>query len=676
MESALKRFSFQPGKYVRIDDRVYLITLHNPEQDRFTLLEQESGAIREHSRGELHALLGDGRLEFVSFLGEQIDLRRQPRTSESLSAMSEKRRARVEFRLSVIEAIDQLEPGTLFERETRTDRATGEEITAFRIEHEIADACKLTKRKPVTFQTYYNWKKLLKEDGDVSALAGKFEMRGRNAYLDPETAIKLREALATAVELAKAKKHIGAKARITPTKIIKLLRDELPEEKLPSRSYVHQAIQALPAYDRTVALKGARAADKDFRMASRAERPAACLDSVEYDETRLKLVLVDEQYGVALGTPYLSWYVDVYSDAPIGFYVGYEPMSDVSTMAALRHACLPKSYMRSEYPGIAGTIPAGIARSITFDNGLSEHGDTIQAAARDIGCDIRYAPPYRAWFKGAVEGMHETLNRLLLEDQAGFVLRPENCPGEYDPAEQACLGMRQFVRILHHWIADRYMMTPTGPFHRRPTDKWAEGTREVQPTFLARAQDVDLVFGILRPGNLDHRGVRFANLFYLSDDMARFRRRHGASLSVDVKVGPHMGRIHWRGPDGVWRPADAVFYEYAWGRTLYNHEVVQAQARKRTRGDELAGLLATDRALRKLAREAFSAQLGVRQNKRIARAFGLGTETLLANQQTDGSLPTPALTSLGKASEPLVSAPPTCSPRLKLTRFATERRGE
>ncbi|MBX7535131.1 hypothetical protein K3175_05620 [Qipengyuania sp. GH1] len=676
MERQVRRFAFEVGTYVQIEERILLITLVNPSHTALTLLDQHDRSVVEYSQEELEALFEEGTLRFVSFVGESLDVRIRPRSSEPLSTMPDKERVRVELRLSVIKAVDSLGLGTHSERIIVTDPATGEKVFTSRIQNAINEACYAAGQKPVTVQTYYNWRKLLSENEDVSALAGNFGNRGRKPYLDPVVEIKVQQALATAVEVSRAQTHLGARGRITPKKIINSLRQELPEEKLPSPSYIHQKIQQLPAYDRAVAQKGARAADNQFRMASRAEKPTACLDSVEYDETRLKLVLVDEEFGIPLGSPYLSWYVDRYSDAPPGFYVGYEPMSDVSTMAALRHACLPKGYMRKHYPDIRGSMCAGIPRSITLDNGLSQHGDTIQSAAKDLSIDIRYAPPYRAWFKGAVEGMHETLNRLLLEDQAGYVLRPQDQPSEYDPTTQACLGVRQFVRILHHWIADRYMQTPTGVFRRSPAEKWAEGISSIPPTFLPSVEEADLVFGILREGTLDHRGVRYENLFYLSDEMVEYRRLHGVSISVDVKVGPHMGRIYWRGPDGAWRSADADLYEYAWGRTLHNHKLVRNRALEVFRSDKLEALLESDRQLKEIARAALPMQLGLKRQKRIARAFGIGTETLLSNHQTDGKLEcrnqSPAHFSETAAEDD------GCLPRqkLRLTTFDTERRGE
>lgn len=634
----MKRFSIKPGVHVRISGVRLFISAVDASGSTFTLQDEVTGIVRDYGLEELYGGLENGSLEFEApprFEGERVI---PPRPSVPISTLSSADQARVKLRLAVLRAVGEIEPGNLFAVETRTDPTSGKEVKATALVHAIAAACRAAGRKPVCVATYYNWLKRYGAHEDASDLVGDFKRRGRKRYLDPEVAQKLSEALTSAIELAKTRKRLGILGRITPKTILATLKEELPEARLPSRSHVRNAICSLPAFDRTVAQKGLRRAENEFRQASAAERPEACLDLVEYDETRLRLVIMCELYGVPLGIPYLSWYVDVASGAPLGFYVGFEPMSDVSTMAALRHACLPKTYMRTEYPGITGTMVAGIPRWVTLDNGRTQLGNTIQDVATDLGFDIRYAPPYCPWFKGAVEGMHKTLNELLLADQSGFNMRPQDRPDDYDPQLNACIGLRHFLQILHHWIADRYMMTGTGPFMLRPIDRWAAGTEKVKPTFPASARDLDLVFGVMRPGTLDHRGVRYENLYYLGPDMVRFRRQHGASVPVDVKPAPHMGRVYWRGPDRVWRIADAVLKEYAWGRSLHNHKLVLRHARDRFGADELDALATADRDLRLLGRKTLPMVLGLRNNARIARAFAIGTERLLAGQGHDGSL--------------------------------------
>ena len=637
----MKRFSFEPGVHLRINGVRFLIVSPLAEGEGFTLLDQAVGVARDWTIEELHDRLARGTLEYdpPAHLAADGKLR-SPKPSEPVASMSAPVRARVDFRLKVIQAVEAIEPRRLFAVEKRLDPKTGTVTEAPLIVHAITEACRAEGKRPVSVATYYNWRKEYARHGDVSELRGNFEKRGRKPYLDPVTLQKLKEALAASVELAKARATVGVLTRLTPGKVRKELKDVLPEEKLPSLTTVARAIEAMPAYDRAVVRYGAKKADNVFRMASAIERPAVCCDRVEYDETRLRVLVTDELFGgLPLGIPYLSWYVDAVSYVPLGFYVGFEPMSDVSTTAALRHACLPKTYVRSEYPSIKGELLASVPRGIVFDNGLSQHGNTIEEMSKDVGFDYQYAPPYCPWFKGAVENMHNTLNDLLLSDLPGFVVEPSLRPDDYDPKVNACIGLRHFLFLLHKWLADRYMLTPTGAFALRPIDRWRAGTERVKPTFLASARDLDLVFGVLRTGTLDHRGIRYENLRYLGDDMKAFRHLHGRSVEIDVRVNPaNLGAIYWRGPDQLWRRAEAKDRDYAAGRGLYHHRLILRAAANRFGSDEIEALSAADRELRALGRAGLQTQMGLRQKGHIARALGIGSDSLLGDQRHDGSL--------------------------------------
>ncbi len=636
----MKRFSFESGVHVVVAGTDYLIVAPSLDHEGFTLLDQATGQSRDYCLDELHGMLERGELRYQPPASCRNEIVATARAARSITTMSTSERRRIDFKMAVLRAVDLLEPGTKFEEVTKFDPGLKLNLTAPRLLHTIREACRAAGRKEVTTATYYNWRRAYGRHADASDLRDRYRDRGRRPYLDAEQERLLKEAISTAVELAKARKKTGLLHRVTPKAIMSRMADAVPgSTRLPSRTKVTDAINALPAFDLAVAKRGLRWAENEFRSAGHVERPEACLERVEYDEARLPFIIVDEAFGVALGFPYLSWYLDVTSVAPLGFYVGFEPMSDVSTMAALRHSCLPKTYMSTEYPEINGGMVAGVPRGIVYDNGLSQHGDTIQAAATDIGFDYKYAPPYTPWFKSAVENMHKTLNDTLLEALPGFCLSPSQRPSDYDPSRSACIGLRHFLLILHHWIAERYMLAPTGAFSLRPIDRWKAGTAKVKPTFLASVDDLDLVFGILRSGRIDHRGIRFENLWYRSHEMAALRRRFGAALDIRIKANPaDIGTIRWQAPDGAWRLAQADCIDYARGRGLYQHKLIQRCARERFGGDEVEALRAADSDLRLLGRQALAMSLGLRSNAQVARAMGVGTEHLFNAHGHDGGV--------------------------------------
>src|SRR5690606_8893047 len=131
---------------------------------------------------------------------------------------------------------------------------------------------------------------------------------------------------------------------------------------------------------------------------------------------------------------------------------------------------------------------------------------------------------------------------------------------DYDPSHNACLGLRQFLTILHHWLIDIYCQRPWGSQNLSPARRWEEGTSVWQPDLLDSASDLDAIFGIVRQGTLDHRGVVFEGVRYFSDDLQRLRYQYGSNTKVRIKANPsNLGKIYiWLNSDRAWLPVNAV----------------------------------------------------------------------------------------------------------------------
>lgn len=622
------------GAHLIVDGRVCTLTV-SPHPGSFSLVDDNFKAAREVQVEELHQWWSDGRMSFAPDEGGAGP-------ANPYATLPEKDRGRILLRLSVLQAVAALPAKEKLKLVSRPHPETGQECLKPMMWHEAAKVCCALGRKPVGIATIYRWEKLSGSTADPCKLRGSFSEIGKSSPIDPACKGRLHELVDSEAQRAMRKVAAGECVRITPTRLRSELNGQLPKgASLPSVKTVAREIAKLPAYCRDYIKIGPRESRGRYRMARQRgiEQPEACLDRTEYDETRLNIVIVDEGTGVVLGIPWLSWFVDAFSTVPLGFYVGFEPMSDVSSMAALRHSCLPKCYVKSEYPSIKGELVCGVARGIVYDNGMTQHGNTIAETAIDLQFDYKFAPPYTPWFKGAVENMHRLLNDLLIDELPGFVIPREARPKEYDPKQNACIGLRHFLFILHHWIADVYLRTPTGPFSLRPIDRWREGTTEFPPRLLPNIHDLNLTFGILRPGNLDHRGVLFENLWYVSREMESYRRQHGHSFAVDVRANPtDLEYLYWRGPDQVWRRAEARAYSYARGRSLFQHKLVVRTAQARFGGEEEAQLLAAQKELQRLGQEALSMALPLRTSAQIARGLGYGTEHLFASHGLDGGL--------------------------------------
>lgn len=455
---------------------------------------------------------------------------------------------------------------------------------------------------------------------------------------------------------------------------------------MPGRSVLYEIWNEFPAYDRAVAKFGHTKARVMFRGRRGFDRAEACLDHVEYDETQLPFFFFDENLGVPLGRGWLSWYLDVYSQVPAGIYLGFEPPGDLTIASALRHACAPKSYVAEEYPDIRNNyLAAGIPRAVTFNNGLAQWGQSIEQIAAELGgMEIRFATARTPWFKPVVEGMFRVLNDALLREMPGFVLAPKVDRHDYDPTKQGCIGLRHFLWIFHLWLIDIYCQTPRGPRRVTPAQLWREGTKVWAPDFIARSKDLNVLFGIVRKGTLDHRGVAFETLRYYSEALHGFRLRDGHRQRVRVKVNPaDLGVVHvWDAKFQCWIAAEATDSSYARGLSLHRHKLNLAYAREQYGSDELAALREAERHLQQTIAQALPMALSIRANANIARVLGIGTQHIFGNLDADGHLGPLTGPFAGQALNPFraaeaspipAAADSNSRPPLEIPRFAADR---
>lgn len=626
--------NFSTGALIQFDGRLYRLAVRTLG-GRWQAIDCETGRLTEWPIGEMEAAYVAGHLTIRP--GALASKEREAPTV-SVPDLSDAQQARVRFCAAFLQQVA-----------TRTD---GRPASRKQLQVILAlVSAELGRDKPVSVAAYYRWRQRAAQGGIAALTDGRDSPKGRRA---PGAEIA-KQVMAEAILSAKQVSKVGVAPSITMNRLEAEVRQRISDENVrklaiggngcrlavPSRSTLHRIWKDFPAEERAVAESGRIAAAHAFRGGHGVVRPEACLDLVEFDETRLPYYFFDEFLGVPLGRAWLSWYIDVYSHAPIGFYVGFEPPGDLGITSALRHACLPKAYVATQYPNIRGRYaPAGVPRKVTFDNGLSQWGHTIETIGLDLNMTIQFARSRTPWFKSRVEGMFRLLNEKLLQEMPGFVLRRDIDKKDYDPSQQGCIGLRHFLYILHTWLVDVYFQQPQGMFLQTPAELWDEGTAVWPPDLVPRAHDLDILFGVKRKGRLDHRGVVFENLRYHSPELHALRRRHGESLTVEVKIDPSdLGQVHARIDAAFpWIRATATAAGYASGLSLHRHKLNLQNARERFRDTSMNGLLRADALLRETIAEAFPAAESIRNNQQIARALGIGTQNVFGSLDHDGEL--------------------------------------
>lgn len=677
----MRRFCYAPNTCVRIDGiPMRFVTMQGDGE--WQLVETLTNRLVTKTTSQLDTLYASGALVLDAERADdarKLDDAKKRRAATSITDRTEAEQQRIAFRSAVLDAVDARTAAGVHLRSIVV-LDDGQKTTA--LETILAEISKeLGRSSPVSVPTYYRWKADLAATEDRLDLAGRCACSGRHNQLHPRVRRLILDTMREKLDDARENKGAAGHSptctmrsiRNTVDDLLRLenRRDPAANLTMPSLQTFYRLWNEFPAYDRDVAKFGKAKARRMYRGRSSHEGPEACLDLVEYDETKLPFFFFDETFGVPLGRAWLNWNLDDYSNIPVGFYLGFEPPSDLSIASALRHACLPKAYVQTTYPDIQNTLPAaGIPRLLIFDNGLSQYGESIRTITYDLNIPYKFTRVYTPWFKSAVENAFNLLNKLLLQEMPGFVLGNIIDKQDYDPAKNGCIGLRHFLYIFHKWLIDIYCSRPMGTWKITPRDRWNEGVRARPPEFLERATDLDLLFGIVRTATVDHRGVTFRGLSYYSDGLHAFRRQYGRRTKVRVKIDPsNLSVIHVFEPkERFWIRVEALNKHYTQGLSLHRHELNLKWANERYGREDIDALQQAQWDLQQLISDALPMALSIRTNTLIARTFGVGTQHIFNNLDLNGNLGPLSGPFTGQSLNPFqeqasTSAPPTPAAR-------------
>lgn len=680
----MQKHSFDQGKHVLLSGRRYrlLNSVQIDGSQHWHAIPVGDGAepiVERFSLQNLERQLGDGLLEFEE---EDAPSRSGTKTRSSrrlqLSDKPEAERKYISFWVAIIRAVDDasISANGSYRPLNKADLAQVLQAAAIRFGMKI-----FGEPKSVSISHYYKMRKR-HTAGGLDDLEPNFRARGNRNQMHPLVKRALQEAL---IERLQECSHSRGSAR-SPTFTSDRVRTRILEKleilreahaglahvlKVPSRTTVCKAIAEHDQYQVLVARKGITHARQAMRRPLGHSEPEACLEETQYDETRFDMYCYWGEHRIPLGKPHFSWMLDIYSGGFLGFYLGFEPPSDTVFSSVLRHCCMPKAYMADLYPGFdLPYLMSGIPRFTTFDNSLSAHGKTIERLYGDFDIQYKFCRPREPYTKPDVESAFSALNRSLLQNSPGYAPPLGRKITDYDPTQNGLISFEQLLYLIHRWIAQRHSLPlPHSTSNGSPNERWIEGTRLVKPQYPKKKMNLDAMFGIMRDATVDHRGVRYENLYYYSDELHEFRHRKGPKLPVKIKVNPSdISKIYVLDNDRLCliecRSVNATITS---GLSLFCHSLILKREKElfgRSGSDEtyLSAKLDLERLLSVWVKEDF----GVGINARVARACGLGThnsnkmelaqQTRPEHNRTAQTLEaeSPTLQQFKKPNEPLV----------------------
>jgi putative transposase len=374
---------------------------------------------------------------------------------------------------------------------------------------------------------------------------------------------------------------------------------------------------------------GKLTAEREFRAAlGRQERPTRLMQRVELDHVFLDLLVVDDETFIILGRPVIAIAIETLSRCVAGFHLGFDHPSAASVAACLKHAILPKSYIKATYPDIKNVWECfGNIETMVMDRALENLGRRVASASRQLGMDIEYNKRRSPWGKGIEERFNRTVSEDLIHVMPGTTFSNILKRGDYQPGKHALITKSAILELFHTWIIDVYHQSFHRGIHDSPAHKW-QVAQAGCPTFLPRSsRDLDIALGM--PGNqkLWHYGIEINKLKYNSEDLTELRRKIGNQIFVDFMwYSENLGCIDLLDPTTQrYIRVRCVDYEYAKGLTLYQHNLNLAYAKKNyNERTDMDALVAAKAALREIIKKCVIKSRGTSRKRQIRYLDGKG----------------------------------------------------
>jgi putative transposase len=273
----------------------------------------------------------------------------------------------------------------------------------------------------------------------------------------------------------------------------------------------------------------------------------------------------------------------------VGFYISFHAPSQSSFLYCMRMAIMPKDDILARFPDVVGPWPArGIMELIASDNGMEEHGNTVEAVCLEMGVILQFCGVAHPEMKGCIERTIGTVQRSLFHRLPGTTFSNIRERGEYKSEDNAALDIEVLTHALVKWIVDVYHKTPhRGLQVRTPLDVWQEAESRTAIELPAFPQQLENIVAIEYTRSLFHYGIQVNNLFYNSPLLQSLRAKTADTLVLRLRtVEDDVGHILVFNPEqGEFFDVPAVNQEYAAGLNGYVHKLIHAETVKRFGND-------------------------------------------------------------------------------------------
>lgn len=266
---------------------------------------------------------------------------------------------------------------------------------------------------------------------------------------------------------------------------------EFPEDLIPSEKTIERLLSEVPSRFWAKSTMGSitRSAHEPHPGEYRSE---GFLDLVQMDHTKADVILVDSVRREQLGRPWVTFLIEIWTRAILGYYVSFGDPSIFRCGRAVASALLPKEPILAHL-GIDVAYPMhGLFRRLHADQAKPHRSEAFRRACMRNGIDPDVRKPGAAHLGGHIERLIGTMvgKLRLLPGATGSNVTARD---GYDAEEAAAMSLPEFERWLLCQIAV-YHLTPHTAFGGLcPAQVWAREAAMHGP-LLPLSIDSDALF--------------------------------------------------------------------------------------------------------------------------------------------------------------------------------------
>jgi len=242
----------------------------------------------------------------------------------------------------------------------------------------------------------------------------------------------------------------------------------------PSKNTIRNRIHKLTEYDVLKKQGNRSTARTKFEPVPGSFEAEYPMQIIQIDHTPVDLILVDDDTREAIGRPYVTIAIDIYSRMIVGYYLTLSPPSSTSVALCITNTVLPKEKTLLELDIDADWNVWGFPETIHVDNGADFRAEALRTAGLAHGINIEFRPVGKSNFGGHVERVIGTLMKAVHEIP-GTTFSSIQERQEYNSDKNSSMTFKEFERWLVTFITKVYHKRKHEGIGMSPEQLWEKG---------------------------------------------------------------------------------------------------------------------------------------------------------------------------------------------------------